>query len=78
MKRFAITLLCALVGYIVAAFASYFLVLQFSSNPHDRAIEAAMTSVFFFGPIVAVIAFIAAFVLCRSRLADTGAETPPQ
>ena len=64
MKRFGIGLLWGVAGYIVVAVASYFLILQFSSNRHDRELEAAMTSVFFFGPIGAVIAFI--FGIVRS------------
>jgi hypothetical protein len=58
MKRFGIGVLYGIGGYILAAIASYFLVLQLSSNRHDRELEAAMTSVFFFGPISAIIAFI--------------------
>jgi hypothetical protein len=62
MKRFGIGLLWAVAGYLVVAVASYFLVLQLSSNTHDRSVEAAMTSVFFFGPIGAVIAFVVGFI----------------
>jgi hypothetical protein len=62
MKRFGIGLLCGIGGYIVAAFASFFLVLQLSSNMHDREMEAAMTAVFFFGPLAALAAFIAGIV----------------
>jgi hypothetical protein len=58
MKRFGIGLLWGIAGYIVVAVASYFLVLQLSSNQHDRELEAAMTSAFLFGPIGAVVAFI--------------------
>ena len=67
MKRFAIGVLCALTGYIVAAVVSYFLVLQLSSNVHDRSVEAAMTSVFFFGPIGAVVALAAGLILASRR-----------
>jgi hypothetical protein len=62
MKRFGIALLFAMVGYLIAAVASYFLVGMLSSNTHDRSVEAAMTSVFFFGPIGALVAFVAAFI----------------
>ena len=62
MKRFAIGLLCALGGYIIAAFAGYFLIDWFSSNVYDRSVEAAMTSVFVFGPFAAVIGFIVGFI----------------
>jgi hypothetical protein len=58
MKRFGIGLLYGIGGYFLAAIASYFLGLQLSSNRHDRELEAAMTSAFFFGPISAIIAFI--------------------
>jgi len=51
LKRFAIALLCGIGGYIVVAVASYFLIFELSSNRHDRDVEAAMTSVFFFGPM---------------------------
>ena len=62
MKRFGIAVLFAMVGYLVATAASYFLVDLFSSNVHDRSVEAAMTGAFVFGPLGAVVAFIAGFV----------------
>lgn len=57
MRRLAIAVLSGLAGYLVAAVASYLLVLQFSSNPRDRELEAAMTAAFFYGPLVAALAF---------------------
>ena len=63
MKRFGLGLLCGLGGYLVVAVISYFAVLQFSPNRHDRELEAAMTSVFFYGPIGAVLSFILGIVL---------------
>ena len=65
MKRFGIGLLCGVAGYIVVALASYFLIEQFSSNQHDRELEAAMTSVFFFGPMGAVLAFVVGVIYSR-------------
>jgi hypothetical protein len=62
MRRFGIGLLWAIVGYFAVACASYFLVLQFSPNTHDRSVEAAMTSVFFYGPVGAVVAFVVGFI----------------
>jgi len=62
MKRFGIALLYAIGGYIVAAVASYFLIGEFSSNTHDRSVEAAMTSAFAWGPLGAVVSFIVGFV----------------
>ena len=61
-ETFGIGFLCAIGGYLVVAAPSYFLVLEFSSNRHDREPEAAMTSAFFFDPIGAVLAFIAGVV----------------
>jgi len=63
MKRFAIGLLCAVAGYALFAFVGYFLIEWLSSNTHDRSVEAAMTSAFVFGPLGAVIGFIAGFVV---------------
>lgn len=51
----------ALAG-IVSAVVGYCLVLQQSSNAHDRDLEAAMTSVFVFGPIAGIIAFVVGVV----------------
>jgi len=62
MRRLGIAVLFAIVGYLVAAAASYFLVDLFSSNVHDRSVEAAMTSALVFGPLGAVAAFVAGFI----------------
>ncbi len=62
MKRFGIALLFAIVGYLVAAVASYFLFGLLSSNVHDRSVEAAMTSALVIGPLGAVVAFVAGFI----------------
>ncbi len=51
MRRFCIGLLYAIAAYAFVGTASYFLVMQLSGNTHDREVEAAMTSVFFFGPL---------------------------
>ena len=62
MRRFAISLLCGIGGYAIVAIVSYVLIDLISSNAHDRAMEAAMTSIFVFGPLGAVTAFVVAFV----------------
>lgn len=62
MKRLGIGLLWGVCGYLIAALVSYFLIGQFSSNTHDRAVEAAMTSAFLLGPLGGVAAFIVGFV----------------
>jgi hypothetical protein len=66
MKRFGIALLWAVGGYLVGAFGGGWLMTEFSSNMHDRSVEAAMSGAFFFGPVLAVAAFIAAMVWRRS------------
>ncbi|HEX9275856.1 MAG TPA: hypothetical protein VGA51_05585 [Casimicrobiaceae bacterium] len=67
MKRFAIAMLCGVAGYVVVAIVSYFLVLELSSNVHDREVEAAMSAAFFFGPVGAIIAFVAGLIRSGRR-----------
>jgi len=67
LRRLGFGLLFAAVGFVLVAIASYFLVLEFSSNVHDRSVEAAMTSVFFFGPIGAIIGFVAGAIFGGRR-----------
>ncbi|MDQ6827998.1 MAG: hypothetical protein M3081_03935 [Gemmatimonadota bacterium] len=61
-RRLGFGLLFGIIGFLIAAIASYFLVQRFSSNAHDRSLEASMTSVFFFGPIGRLIGLIAGIV----------------
>ena len=72
MKTFGIALLWAVGGYLVGAFGGGWLVTEFSSNMHDRSVEAAMSGAFFFGPVLAVAAFIAA-MLWRRSVKNSGA-----
>jgi hypothetical protein len=65
MKRLGFGLLCAICGYVLAAFAGYYLIGWLSSNTHDRAVEAAMTSVFVIGPVGAVLALVAGMLRGR-------------
>ena len=67
MRRFVIGLMCAVGGYAFGAFSGYFLIQAFSSNVHDRSVEAAMTSAFVFGPLGAVAGFVVGFVLDGRR-----------
>jgi len=62
MPRFVRVLLFAALGFVVVAAVSYLLISAFSSNQHDRSVEAAMTSIFFLGPVGAVVAGVIAFV----------------
>jgi hypothetical protein len=55
VKRLALGLLFGAAGYVLAAGASFFLLLRFWSD--DRDIEAKMASGLIFGPIAGIIAF---------------------
>lgn len=57
MKRLGRGLLGALVGFVLSTVISLVLVAQYSPR-HDRELEAAMTSVFFYGPVGAGLAFL--------------------
>ena len=76
LRRLGLGLLFALAGLILAAIASYFLIMALSSNVHDRSVEAAMTSAFFFGPIGAVIGFIAGAIFAGRRVASQAGDQP--
>jgi hypothetical protein len=72
VRRVAIGLLWAVAGYGAGAIAGYVLVMQLSSNGHDRPVEAAMTGAFVFGPAAALFAFVAGVVRARRRPASGG------
>jgi lipid-A-disaccharide synthase-like uncharacterized protein len=57
-SRVGRAILWTFIGYVGIAFVSYWLVLWLSTNA-DRELEAAMTSVFFFGPVGGIVGLIA-------------------
>ena len=65
MRRFWLVVLGTLVGYALGALGGWGLVLALSPNTHDRAVEAAMSGAFVFGPIAAVNGAVAALVMTR-------------
>ena len=65
MRRFVIAVLAAIAGYVAGAVAGYFAIIGFSSNTHDRSLEAAMTAAFAFGPLGALAAIAAAMIYTR-------------
>ncbi|MEO6287533.1 MAG: hypothetical protein ABIN80_23310 [Dyadobacter sp.] len=66
MKNFGIALLCGILGYVILASLSYFLIGKLSSNGHDRGVEASMTSIFVYGPIGFILMFIAGYVWIKN------------
>ncbi|HEX6948267.1 MAG TPA: hypothetical protein VF127_01600 [Nitrospira sp.] len=67
MKTFALGVLAALGGYIIGMLGGMFLIEAFSSNRHDRSVEAAMTGAFVVGPLMAVAAVIVVLVIRAQR-----------
>jgi ApbE superfamily uncharacterized protein (UPF0280 family) len=66
MNRLLICVLGGVAGYVLFAIATYFAVQTFSSNTHDRAVEAAMTAVFVAGPIGAIAGTVASLLISKS------------
>jgi hypothetical protein len=67
LRRIGFGLLFAVLAYMLAAMAGYFLIEALSSNVHDRSVEAAMTSIFVLGPLGGLAGFIAGCVLGGRR-----------
>lgn len=65
MGRWAAAGRTALIGYVAGAVLGYLLVLGFSSNQHDKSIEATMTAAFASGPLGALIGFVAGLLVTR-------------
>jgi hypothetical protein len=66
MKTFGLALLAASGGYLVGLFGGMGLVELFSSNQHDKSMEAAMTGAFVIGPLMAVVAVVVLLIF-RAR-----------
>ena len=57
-RRIGIGLLWGLGAYVVGALCGAMLISFFSTNQHDKDVEAAMTGAFIFGPLAAFIGFV--------------------
>ena len=66
MKYIGIGLLTGIVGYVIIAFLSYYLIGKFSSNGHDRGVEASMTSIFVYGPIGFIVSFLCGYIWAKN------------
>lgn len=62
MKLFGLSLLAAIVRYFIGLFGGMSLVETFSSNAHDRSMEAAMTAAFVIGPVAALVAVLVTII----------------
>ncbi|HTK87280.1 MAG TPA: hypothetical protein VL329_06090 [Nitrospiraceae bacterium] len=67
MKTFGLGVLAAVGGYIIGMLSGMFLIETFSSNRHDRSMEAAVTGAFVVGPLMAVVAVIVVLVIRARR-----------
>ncbi len=67
MKAALLAIVWSVAFYFVGLFGCLWILPSVSSNHHDASVEAAMTGAFFFGPLLAIVAFIAGFLFHRSR-----------
>lgn len=71
MKTFGLSVLAAIGGYVLGFLGGMLAIETFSTNTHDKSMEAAMTGAFVVGPLMAVVAVIVTLVL-RSRPRPNG------
>ena len=67
MRTLLVSAAALVLGYVVGLFGGILLVSRFSSNAHDRSVEAAMTSAFVVGPIVAILSLLATLAVLFTR-----------
>lgn len=67
MKTFGLAVLITIAGYVAGVVLGMVGVHLLSGNRHDKSLEAAMTSFFFYGPVVAVLALIVFLVIRVTR-----------
>lgn len=67
MKTFGLAVLITIAGYVAGVVLGMVGVHLLSDNRHDKSLEAAMTSFFFYGPVAAVLALILFLVIRLTR-----------
>jgi len=72
MRGFFIGVVLLISGYAAGAIGGYAAVQLFSSNSHDRAVEAAMTGAFVSGPLLAVVFLVGGLLMRRGRSSEAG------
>jgi len=73
-KRLAWALFIGFLGYLFGAAVGMLLIGTISSNQHDKTLEMLMTGIFFTGPLLAVVAFVAGLIFGRRPAPP---RTPP-
>jgi hypothetical protein len=66
MSRVLICILGDVAGYFLFAIAAYIGIHAFSSNTHDRAVEAAMTAIFVAAPVGAIAGAVVCLLMFKS------------
>ncbi|MFO1115878.1 MAG: hypothetical protein U1E28_09360 [Beijerinckiaceae bacterium] len=69
MRRFFAAIAGLVAGYAAGAFLGYWAIMLLSTNTHDRALEASMTSGLILGPLGAIAGLVAGLVLTRRKAA---------
>ncbi|HEX5689770.1 MAG TPA: hypothetical protein VFX76_07205 [Roseiflexaceae bacterium] len=67
LKSILLALGAAIAAYVIAVVIGMWAINTFSSNTHDRSLEAAMTAAFVIGPLAAIITLVVALVLLLGR-----------
>jgi hypothetical protein len=67
LEIIGLSFLSLVAGYVVGLFAGMALINGFSSNRHDKSVEAATTSALIIGPASALLASIATLVYLLAR-----------
>ena len=67
MKRLAIILCAAIVGFVLFAVGGAWMISLLSSNTHDLSVESAMTGFFAIGPIGAILGAVAGAWFSRPK-----------
>lgn len=67
LKIIGLSFLALVGGYFVGLFAGMALISKFSSNQHDKSMEAATTAAFVVGPACAILAVLVTLGLLLTR-----------
>ncbi len=73
MKRLLFIVFGVIAGFAIFAVCAYGAIELFSSNRHDRSVEAIMTAVFVAGPLGGIVGAIVGVRLSRGARPDAAA-----